>query len=351
MALSDQEIKVLLEKAKSYRKIGEQNQDVDLTYLEQELNCYNEIIENATPYPHYFRRRADIRYCISVRLDRHDLLNSAMEDINKAIELDPDKGGYYLDRGLYLWVTIEKTNISDSKKKRRLFENVIADYKTCINRDPTNPRVWLDLIALNMILYKWDEAISFYGSCKPYIKDKNDLLSLSWLGCLALIFAGDSLEEEDKKPLYDQTIRRSLLINLDFRISSFIGEIREEKNCKEEWGKVKEINELFIAHIDELKGKGDILANLKCYEEAIKAYEEAIELDPDNALIWNNKGVTLQDLNRYEEALEAYDKAIELKPDFALAKGNKDRILVHKFTNRIKKTVGLRKKLWAFWRR
>jgi tetratricopeptide (TPR) repeat protein len=60
------------------------------------------------------------------------------------------------------------------------------------------------------------------------------------------------------------------------------------------------------------------------YEHALEAYEKAIELKPDYAGAWCNKGVALGRLDRHEEALKAYEKAIELKPDYAGAWYNKD---------------------------
>lgn len=55
-------------------------------------------------------------------------------------------------------------------------------------------------------------------------------------------------------------------------------------------------------------------------EEALKAFTEAILLskDEDNlAGFYFNKGLTLCDLKRYNEALEAYENAIRLEPDKA----------------------------------
>ena len=65
------------------------------------------------------------------------------------------------------------------------------------------------------------------------------------------------------------------------------------------------------------------LSELGRYEEALEAYDRAIELQPDYALIWWYKGVVLNELGRYEEALESYDRIIELKPDFGTALYNK----------------------------
>ena len=54
-------------------------------------------------------------------------------------------------------------------------------------------------------------------------------------------------------------------------------------------------------------------------EEALKAYQKAIELKPDDDVTWFNKGNVLYDLDRKEEALKAYQKAIELKPNNQMA--------------------------------
>ena len=51
------------------------------------------------------------------------------------------------------------------------------------------------------------------------------------------------------------------------------------------------------------------------------------ELDPEDRVHWKNKGIALDDLGRYEDALQAYDKALELNPsDSVLTKRRIDLI-------------------------
>ena len=76
---------------------------------------------------------------------------------------------------------------------------------------------------------------------------------------------------------------------------------------------------------DAWNNRGVALDKLGRHEEALEAFDKAIELKPDYSDAWNNSGVTLDELGRYDEALKAYDKAIELKPDFAVAWYNKAR--------------------------
>jgi tetratricopeptide (TPR) repeat protein len=50
--------------------------------------------------------------------------------------------------------------------------------------------------------------------------------------------------------------------------------------------------------------------------------DKAIELNPDFAYAYNNRGLTYYDLMMYNEAIEDYYKAIELNPDFDIAHAN-----------------------------
>lgn len=48
-------------------------------------------------------------------------------------------------------------------------------------------------------------------------------------------------------------------------------------------------------------------------------YNKALELEPNNYRIWNERGIALIKLGRYEEAIASSDKALEIKPDYYFA--------------------------------
>ena len=50
------------------------------------------------------------------------------------------------------------------------------------------------------------------------------------------------------------------------------------------------------------------------YEEARVNFEKALELTPEDAVVWGNLGVALTRLERYEDALAAYQKADSIDP-------------------------------------
>ncbi|MFZ0183734.1 MAG: tetratricopeptide repeat protein [Nitrosotalea sp.] len=62
-------------------------------------------------------------------------------------------------------------------------------------------------------------------------------------------------------------------------------------------------------------------------DDALIAYDKALELDPNHVSTWNNKGIVLSRLKRFEEAITCYDKAIEISPEYANAWFNKANAL------------------------
>jgi tetratricopeptide (TPR) repeat protein len=65
--------------------------------------------------------------------------------------------------------------------------------------------------------------------------------------------------------------------------------------------------------------EGNALYDLKRYEEALEAFGQALQLDPNFAEACINKGTTLYNLKRYEEALLAYEQAIQIDHNNARA--------------------------------
>ncbi|MGL5078199.1 MAG: tetratricopeptide repeat protein [Waterburya sp.] len=56
------------------------------------------------------------------------------------------------------------------------------------------------------------------------------------------------------------------------------------------------------------------LYNLKRYQEAIAAYDQAIKIAPDNVWLWNNRGSAYIGLKQPEKAIADFQKAIQLDP-------------------------------------
>ncbi len=75
--------------------------------------------------------------------------------------------------------------------------------------------------------------------------------------------------------------------------------------------------------------RGDLLYDLRREEEALAAYEQAIQLDTRLAQAHEGKGNALYWCNRYEEALAAYEQATQFDPLLAKAYDGKGWALWH----------------------
>src|ERR1035437_710202 len=62
--------------------------------------------------------------------------------------------------------------------------------------------------------------------------------------------------------------------------------------------------------------EGIMLDDSGKFDEAIKAYNKAIEIDPQYFEAWINKGVGLVNLNKYDEAKASYEKEIKINPSW-----------------------------------
>ena len=65
--------------------------------------------------------------------------------------------------------------------------------------------------------------------------------------------------------------------------------------------------------------KGDCLQALASHEEALVAYDEALERQPNSAVAWNNRGFTNFSMGRFNEAIRCYDEAMRLAPNYQVA--------------------------------
>ena len=83
------------------------------------------------------------------------------------------------------------------------------------------------------------------------------------------------------------------------------------------------------AHSKVFYEVANLYLSLEKNEEAIAAYDQALQIKPDKHEAWNNRGNALHDLGRCEEAIAAYDKALQIKPDKHKAWNSRGNVLVN----------------------
>jgi tetratricopeptide (TPR) repeat protein len=66
---------------------------------------------------------------------------------------------------------------------------------------------------------------------------------------------------------------------------------------------------------DTLNNRGATLDGLKRYDDALTDFNRSLELRPDHPNTLNSRGAALGDLGRYEDALADFNRSLELHPD------------------------------------
>ncbi len=64
----------------------------------------------------------------------------------------------------------------------------------------------------------------------------------------------------------------------------------------------------YAAYLD----KGLTYYNMKNYSEANKCYEKCLEINPNDGSVYNSKGLIYLKLKRFKNALDSFDRAIQL---------------------------------------
>ena len=66
------------------------------------------------------------------------------------------------------------------------------------------------------------------------------------------------------------------------------------------------------------------VAQKKLWREATYRFEKAVEVDPTYAAAWNNLAIAYEEQGRFQDANKAYDRAVKLDPDNILIRQNYD---------------------------
>ncbi|MHB0977721.1 MAG: hypothetical protein ACYC1U_11150 [Candidatus Aquicultorales bacterium] len=216
--------------------------------------------------------------------------------MTKAIELEPDRPQHYLDRVFFRSKSI--LYVSDSELKgtsqanwavtHEVIEPILADYKSALQKDPTIAKSWMGLILCNVLLNEWDEAISLCGQAKPFVTDPADKAVISWLLCLALILAGDSVTDEDSKPLFEARdvdwmyIERVVAHTLMSCSDPKMPEARKEQ--------ISMLNEVFLENMGAIERSLDI-CRMCGYpiEKELHILEVRLLRNPEDYIAWEAK--------------------------------------------------------------
>lgn len=74
--------------------------------------------------------------------------------------------------------------------------------------------------------------------------------------------------------------------------------------------------------------EGEYLCSKSDTKKAIKAFNKAIELEPENDMFYASRSKAYKNLEKYKEALTDIKKALQLQPDVSLYRKLKRQIMI-----------------------
>jgi Flp pilus assembly protein TadD len=80
------------------------------------------------------------------------------------------------------------------------------------------------------------------------------------------------------------------------------------------------------------------VAQIGLWNEALYRWEKATQLDPTYAAAWNNLAIAYEHEGKFEEAKKAYEKALQLEPKNLMIRQNYD--LFKEINDRTKRRAG-----------
>lgn len=192
--------------------------------------------------------------------DESGQIVEALNAINAAIELAPERADLYLQRGLFL--------LGTGRESRAL-----ADFSTAIELDPNDARAYLNRANLLMSQDDFEAAIEDFTAALAI----DDGLSAAYAGRgWAYRAMGDN----------------------DLALTDFNAAIAAAPDTAEYYA-----------------NRGALLRDNGALESALADFSRAIELDPEAAWYYQERAVTAFEMDDYDQANEDIERAIELEPD------------------------------------
>lgn len=102
-------------------------------------------------------------------------------------------------------------------------------------------------------------------------------------------------------------------------------------------GRIQQLTETLKtngANAEDWKELGNLFFDTHQFSNAITAYRNYLKRDPNNPGVWTDMGIMLRSSGQPEEALKAFEKAIAIDPAHQPSRFNKGVVLMHDLNRR-----------------
>jgi tetratricopeptide (TPR) repeat protein len=203
------------------------------------------------------------------------------------------------------------------------------EYRQAARLDPTDARAYAGLGNVYLDQSRFNEAIEQYHQAIKLKPDYTDALMPLGYALVRVNRLADAIENYNQALKVDPgnpEIHNNLgyLYNHTGRYNEAVAECLEAIRLLGQTGEAYkqgyQTRQEVLGHA--YKNLGNAYNGLRNYEEAAKALQQAITIEPNSASAFFNLGLTLYTGRRYSEAIEAYKQVIKLRPSLAVARFN-----------------------------
>ena len=234
--------------------------------------------------------------------------SEAITTLNKAIEADPENGAAYFYLGNALADTGDE-------------EGAFNAFTNALTYDPDNSMAWENL---GIILFQAENYIDAAPAFADAVRLNPENGNAWSYFARALWYDGD---EEGATEAFNRAFElvedpEAELLN-DY--GAALNDIQRYDEALDAFNKAIELDGTVP---DYWFNKGNVLNNLGEFEQALDAYQEAVSLEPA-PLGYNHIGLLYMRLQDYENALKAFESVLELNDNFSDVWTNKAQALYH----------------------
>nr|CAG4643172.1 EOG090X054E [Ilyocryptus agilis] len=213
------------------------------------------------------------------------------------------------------------------KKAEGDLPSAILLFEAAVKRDSDHEKAW-ELLALSLAENEQDPgAISAYKRC--LVLDPSNLIALMGL---AVSYTNESFQLQACQALEDWLRNNPKYAHLTTPKSSaenpnmisFTSLVSGEtfNRVQDMYMKAARLQPSADLDPDVQTGLGVLLNLSGEYDKASDCFRAALQIKPNDSLLWNRLGATLANGGRSEEAVDAYYKALEISPGFIRARYN-----------------------------